>query len=48
MKLQDVMFLFSTLAKCIPKILVLPHSPANVVKVFSRINLNETKLIKFL
>ena len=40
-------FLISTLAKFIPKILVLPHSSVNVVTVFSRINLNKIKLRNF-
>ena len=47
MKMQDAIFLYSTLAKFIPKILVLPHSSANVVRVFSRINSNKTTIRNF-
>ena len=41
--MRDAIFLFTTLTKFISKILVLPHSSANVVGLFSRINLNKTK-----
>ena len=39
MKTQDAIILFSNLAKFFPIILVIPHPSANVVRVFSRINL---------
>ena len=45
MKMQDAIFLFSILAKFLPKILVLPYTAAvTTLTICRRINQNKTKL----
>lgn len=39
-------YLFPTLTQFIKKILIIPHSAANVERIFSRVNLNKTKARK--